>query len=164
MMNAPNVPGGASGFMSGTSPTHFVPSHLMLTRVGSHGWPLASAPARLYMMRRFAGHENAQLWYMPRPVGSAVLLRCALFPASVNTPECSQLPHSVVPSSCNCPNPSSCWPAVFKTLVGSFGSLMSASALPLISFSTSPRSGLTGLLYGHVTFKTASGTTPPSLR
>src|SRR6202158_3673305 len=99
MMKGPEVSGGASGLISGTSPTHLVPSHLMLTRVGSHGCPFASAPARLYMMRRLAGQEKPQLWNMPRAVGSALVRRCALFPASVYTPECSQLPHIVDPSS-----------------------------------------------------------------
>src|ERR1044072_510442 len=99
MMNAPNVPGGASGFMSGTSPTHALPFHLIPTRVGSHGLPFASADARLYMTRLLAGHEKPQLWNMPRPVGSALLRRWALLPASLETPECSQLPHIVEPSS-----------------------------------------------------------------
>src|SRR5437764_9068952 len=125
MMNAPYWPGGESGLMSGTSPTHFSPFQTMPGRVGSHGFPSASADARLYMMRRLAGHENAQLWYMPRPVGSAVERRCALLPASVKTPECSQLPHIVEPSSCSWPKPSTCWPAVFSVFVLSLGSGMS---------------------------------------
>ena len=83
MMNAPYWPGGESGGKSGTSPTHFVPFHAMPGRVGSQGLPFASAEARLYMMRRLAGHENVQLGYMPRPVGSSVPLRAALLPASV---------------------------------------------------------------------------------
>ncbi len=78
MMNAPNSPGGASGFMSGTSPTHFSPFHLMPARVGSQGLPSASAEARLYMTRRLAGQEKAQLWYMPSPVGSSVGAAAAL--------------------------------------------------------------------------------------
>src|SRR5512132_2940031 len=148
--------------MSGTSPTHFSPFHTMPGRLGSHGLPAASADARLYMTRRLAGHENAQLWNMPSPVGSAVLRRCALLPASVNTPECSQFPHIVVPSSRHSPNPASCWPAGRTTLVGSLGSGRSASALPLISLSTSLRSGLVGLAYAHDTFSTGSGNLPPS--
>ena len=84
MMNAPNSPGGESGLMSGTSPTHFSPFHLMPARVGSQGLPSASAEARLYMTRRLAGQEKAQLWNIPRPVGSAVVRGAAsLFPASV---------------------------------------------------------------------------------
>src|SRR3989442_10910507 len=142
MMKAPYCPGGESGLMSGTSPTHFSPFQTMPGRDGSHGLPSASAEARLYMMRRFAGHENAQLWNMPSPVGSALFRRCALLPASVYTPECSQLPHKVVPSSCSCPNPSSCCPAVLRILPSL--SLTSATALPLISLRTSARSGLIG--------------------
>jgi len=55
MMNAPNWPGGESGLMSGTSPTHFSPFQTMPGRDGSQGFPFASAEARLYMMRRLAG-------------------------------------------------------------------------------------------------------------
>src|SRR5437870_432082 len=102
MMKAPYCPGGESGLMSGTSPTHFSPFQTIPGRVGSQGLPSASAEARLYMMRRFAGQENAQLWNMPSPVGSALFLRCELFPDSVYTPECNQLPHMVDPSSWHC--------------------------------------------------------------
>src|SRR5258706_278877 len=70
MMKAPYWPGGESAGKSGTSPTHFVPSHAMPGRVGSHGLPCASAEARLYMMRRLAGHQNVQSGYMSQPVGS----------------------------------------------------------------------------------------------
>ena len=83
MMNAPNWPGGESGLMSGTSPTHFSPFQTIDARDGSHAFPSASAPARLYMMRRLAGQENAHWWYMPRPFGSALLRRCVMLPASV---------------------------------------------------------------------------------
>src|SRR5437867_10134180 len=148
--------------MSGTSPTHFSPFHQMPGRLGSQGLPSASAEARLYMIRRLAGQEKAQLWYIPRPLGSAVERRCALLPASVYTPEWSQLPHRVEPSSWSWPKPSSCWPAVFKTFVLSLGSGMSASAFPLISFKTSDRSGLIGLVYAQEAFKTGSGSAPPS--
>src|SRR5918912_4426185 len=142
MMNAPYSPGGESGLMSGTSPTHFSPFQTMEGRVGSHGLPCASAPARLYMMRRFAGHENAHSWNMPRPVGSTLLRRLAMLPADEYTPRCSQLPHMVEPSSWSCPKLSSCWPAALTTLPSL--SLMSAIALPLISLRTSSRSGLIG--------------------
>ena len=66
--------------MSGTSPTHFSPFQTMPGRFGSQALPSASADARLYMTRRLAGQEKVQLWYMPRPVGSAVERRCALLP------------------------------------------------------------------------------------
>src|SRR5436853_332840 len=59
MMKAPNCPGGESGFMSGTSPTHFSPFQTIPGRVGSQGFPSLSAEARLYMTRRFAGQEKA---------------------------------------------------------------------------------------------------------
>src|SRR5262249_17144357 len=94
--------------------------------------------------------------------GSAVLRRCALLPASVYTPECSQLPHIVVPSSRSCANPSTCCPAALMSLVGSLSSLRSASALPFISFSASPRSGLCGFEYDHARFRIGSGNVPPS--
>src|ERR1051326_2128392 len=97
--------------MSGTSPTHFSPFQTIPGRVGSHGFPSASAEARLYMMRRLAGHENPQLGYTPSPVGSAVERRAALLPASVYTPRWSQLPHIVDPSSWSWLKLSRCWPA-----------------------------------------------------
>src|SRR6185369_9101239 len=111
---------------------HFSPFHLMPTRVGSQGFPSASADARLYMTRRLAGHEKPQLWYIPRPLGSSTgLRRAAMLPASVKTPDISQLPHIVEPSSWSWPNPSSCWPAVLTGgFVLSFGSGMSESARP----------------------------------
>ena len=146
MMKAPYSPGGESGLMSGTSPTQSFPFQAMPGRVGSQGFPSASADARLYMMRRFAGHEKPQLWNMPRPVGSAVERRAALLPASVNTPTWSQLPHIVEPSSWSWPKFSICWPARRIVFVLSFGSGMSASALPLISFRTSVRSGAAGFV------------------
>src|SRR5262245_27528354 len=164
MMNAPKVPGGESGLMSGTSPTHRSPFQTMPARLGSQGLPWASADARLYMMRRLAGHENPQVWYMPSPVASAVARRCALLPASVYTPECSQLPHRVEPSSLSCAKPSTCWPAVLTTLVGSLSSWRSVIALPFISFKTSARSGLSGFAYGHDRLRIGSGRAPPSLR
>jgi len=82
-MKAPYWPGGELGAMSGTSPTHSFPFQTMPGRVGSQGLPCASAEARLYKMRRFAGQANAQFGYMPSPVGSSVPLRAALLPASV---------------------------------------------------------------------------------
>src|SRR5256885_11387712 len=144
MMKAPNCPGGESGLKSGTSPTHFSPFHTMLGRDGSQVFPSASAEARLYMMRRLAGHEKPHSWNMPRPVGSALLRRLALLPADEYTPVCSQLPHIVVPSSMICAKLSSCWPAAFTSLPSL--SLMSTRALPLMSLSTSSRSGLIGLV------------------
>src|SRR5690349_24637880 len=99
---------------------------------------------------------------MPRPVGSAVLRRCVLLPASVKHAECTQLPHIVVPSSRHSPNPDSCCPAGRMTLVGSLGSVTSESALPLISLSASLRSGTCGLAYAHDRLRIGSGNWPPS--
>src|SRR5205814_8730647 len=135
-----------SAVLTGLAPTQFSPFQTMWGRVGSHGLPSLSADALLYMIRRFAGLEKPQSWNMPSPIGSALLRRAARFPALVYTPEWSQLPHRVVPSSCSCPNPSSCSPFFLMILVGSLGSLMSSRALPLISFSTSARSGAYGLV------------------
>ncbi len=73
--------------MSGTSPTHFSPVQRTPERAGSQGLPSLSAEARLYITRRFAGQEKAQLWNMPSAVGSALERRCVLLPASVNEPE-----------------------------------------------------------------------------
>src|SRR5215469_16141857 len=160
MMNAPSCPGGLSTLKSGTSPTHFSPFHWMPARFGSHGFPAASAEARLYMTRRLAGQLNAHWWNIPSPSGSALFRRAELFPASVKTPECSQLPHIVLPSSRSCANPSSCSPAALSTLGGSLdfgslgGSVTSDNALPLISFSASPRSGLRLLVYFQSTLST----------
>ena len=47
---------------SGTSPTHVVPFQRIPGLVGSHGCPLASADARLYMTRRLSGHDQAHSW------------------------------------------------------------------------------------------------------
>src|SRR5207253_11325691 len=102
------------------------------------------APPPLHVALPISGQENAQPWNMPNPVGSALFLRAALFPASVYTPECSQLPHMVEPSSCSWAKPSSCCPAAL-TILPSL-SFTSVTALPLISLSTSARSGLMGLV------------------
>ena len=56
------------------------------------------------------------------------------------------VPQLVLPSSWSCANPSSCSPFFLMIFVGSFGSLMSSSALPLISLRTSPKSGEFGLV------------------
>lgn len=120
------------------------------------------------MTRRLAGQLNAHWWNIPSPSGSALFRRAELLPASVKTPECSQLPHIVLPSSFSCPNPSSCCPAVLRTFGGSLdlgsfgGSVRSVSAFPLISFNTSDKSGLALLVYDQETLSTCSGSAPPS--
>src|SRR5262249_58874948 len=87
MMNGFITPGLPSRAMSGTSkPAHLAPSHSMSLRDGSQALPLGSAEARLYMMRRLAGHENAQLENSPTSPGSLLSRRAMLFPASVKQP------------------------------------------------------------------------------
>ena len=164
MMKAPRCLGGESALMSGMSPTQRAPFHWMPTRCASHGLPSASADARLYMMRRLAGQLKAHWWNMPRPLGSALLRRWAMLPASVKTPECSQLPHIVEPSSRSSANPFTCWPAGRRIFVGSLSSWTSASAQPFISLSASPRSGLLGFEYDQDMLRIGSGSAPPSLR
>src|SRR5262249_60807772 len=95
MMNAPNSPGLESGLMSGTSPTHFSPFHLMPAREGSQGLPSLSAEARLYMTRRLAGHEKPQVWNIPRPLGSALDRRAGLFSGSLKHPPQGPVPPRV---------------------------------------------------------------------
>src|SRR5512146_651778 len=51
-----------------------------------------------------------------------------------------------------------------STLVLSFGSVRSASALPLYSIANSSGEGACGILYGQVRFRIGSGNAPPSLR
>src|ERR1700720_2310676 len=81
-------------------------------------------------------------------------------PASVHDPEEIQFPQGVVPSSFSQAKPGTCWPALMVVFV--FGSVMSASALPLSSFATSASDGLYGLVYANDAFKTGSGNLPPS--
>src|SRR5690349_1190877 len=93
-------PGGTSILKSGTSfPPHFLPFQEMSFRFGSHGLPLGSTEARLYMTRRFAGHEKAQFGVVPRPLGSLGSRRAIWLPFSVQHPAHSQLPLAVEPSS-----------------------------------------------------------------
>src|SRR5262249_59365393 len=96
MMNAPNSPGLESGLMSGTSPTHFSPFHLMPAREGSQGLPSLSAEARLYMTRRLAGHEKPQVWNIPRPLGAALDRRGAFLAAFLEDPPLEQVAAGVV--------------------------------------------------------------------
>src|ERR671918_522191 len=68
--------GGLVAAKSGTSyPTHFVPSHHTHFFRSLHGRPCRSADARLYMIRRLAGHAQPQLSWAPGcPGGSGVWL------------------------------------------------------------------------------------------
>src|SRR5437762_13410578 len=139
MMNGPMWSFGAeSTLKSGTScPAHLpVDSfHHTCRRAGSQGFPVGSQDARLYMTRRFAGQDQAQFGYTPRPDGSSVPRRCDIAPASVHEPLYSQLPQSVVPSSFSAAKPGSCCPALIVFPLA--GSTTSASARPLISFASS---------------------------
>src|SRR5207247_9517744 len=79
--------GAASSLMSGTSaPTHWVPFHSISLRFGSHGLPEGSHEARLYWMRRLAGHEKAQPVVLPNPRGSELSRRAIILPFSVQQP------------------------------------------------------------------------------
>src|SRR5262252_8404838 len=87
MMNGFITPGLPVTRMSGTSnPVQRSPFHSISLREGSHGLPAGSADARLYMMRRLAGHENAQLGNSPVSPGSSLFRRAIMLPASVKQP------------------------------------------------------------------------------
>src|SRR5215468_11458032 len=87
MMKGFTAVGLAVGAMSGTSkPAHFAPSHSISLRLSSQALPLRSAEARLYRMRRLAGHENAHCEYNPASPGSALFRRAIMLPASVKQP------------------------------------------------------------------------------
>src|SRR5256885_15266025 len=98
MMNAPNWPGGESGLMSGTSPTHFSPFHTMPGRDGSQGLPSASAEARLYMMRRLGRQGDAPSGDTPRPGGAALFARVGVFAVAAKIAGWGQLPHPGPPA------------------------------------------------------------------
>src|SRR5207253_9141025 len=91
MMNGPMWSLGLeSGLKSGTSlPTQdcLASSHQTCRREGSHGLPSRLQEARLYMTRRFMGHDQAQFGYMPKPEGSSVPHRSIIAPASVEEPQ-----------------------------------------------------------------------------
>src|SRR6185312_7909388 len=79
-----------SALKSGTSlPTHFCAAsfHQTCLRVGSQGLPLRSQEARLYITRRFIGHDQPQLGWMPSPDGSELSRRCVFEPASGQEPQ-----------------------------------------------------------------------------
>src|SRR5262245_10344433 len=102
-MNGPTPSAGAaSGLMSGTStPAHFWPFQAMSLRLESQGLPEASHDARLYRIRRLAGHANAHPRVLPRPLGSELSRRAIMLPLLLHAPEKIQQPHAVVPSSCS---------------------------------------------------------------
>src|SRR5690349_663881 len=97
---------------------------------------------------------------MPRPDGSSVPRRCICAPASVHEPEYNQLPQAVVPSSFSQAKPGSCCPALIVT-PGCVSSVISASALPLISLATSASDGFSGVVYDQLRLFIGSGNLPP---
>ena len=114
--------GGSSTLKSGMSaPVHALPFHAISLRVGSNGLPLTSHEARLYRMRRFAGHAHAQFSVWPMPVGSELSRRPIWLPACVHAPQKIQQPLAVLPSSRNCAKLASCSPFLASTLVLSVG-------------------------------------------
>src|SRR5206468_6207730 len=79
--------GAESALKSGTSaPAHLTPSQPISLRFGSHGLPDGSHEARLYWMRRLAGHEKAQPVVLPNPLGSELSRRAIILPFSVQQP------------------------------------------------------------------------------
>src|SRR5258708_9599624 len=144
-----------------SAPVQALPFHAISVRGGPNGLPLRSHDARLYRMRRFAGQAHAQPSVWPMPVGSELSRRPIWLPACVHAPQKIQHPLDVVPSSFSCAKPDSWSPFFRSTFVGSFGSVTSASALPLYSIAISSGVGLSGLAYGHVRFTIGSGYLPP---
>src|SRR6202011_5223289 len=117
--------------------------------------------ARLYMTRRLAGQAKAQLMVWPIPLGSELSRRAIRLPVGPHAPQKIQQPLAVLPSSRNSAKPASCSPALRVTLVGSFGSTRSFSALPEYSRASSSGLGLLGCAYGHDRFTIGSGKAPP---
>ncbi|MNR35641.1 hypothetical protein D3C85_1535030 [compost metagenome] len=136
--------GPASALKSGLSaPAHFSPFQAISLRLASHGWPAGSQLARLYRMRRLAGQAQAQPRVLPRPL-SLLSRRAIWLPACVQQPAKIQQALLVLPSSCSTAKPGICSPFFTSTLVGSAGSIRSASALPLISLASSSGEGAAG--------------------
>src|SRR5947209_3226297 len=108
------------------------------------------------MTRRLAGQLNVHSGYLPRPLGSALFRRCVRLPASVYMPMCSQSPESVEPSARRSRNFPTCWPALSTMVFGSFSSLRSSMAQPLISLQSSTCEGLDGFEYNHFSLETAA--------
>src|SRR6476646_8049921 len=108
MMNGPMpLAGSSSSLKSGTS-APFQPTSL---RAGFHGLPLGSHDARLYITRRFAGHDHAQFRVWPMPVGSELSRRAMLLTVGLQLPANSQQPQAVLPSSRSSAKPAICSPA-----------------------------------------------------
>src|SRR5437868_826705 len=157
--------GSSSSLKSGVSaPLQPVPFQAMSLRAGFHGLPLGSHEARLYITRRFAGHDHAQFRVWPMPVGSELSRRAMRLPVGPQQPAKIQQPQAVLPSSRSSPKPAICSPALRMTFAASLGSVTSLSALPLYSFASSSGVGLLGRIYGQASLTTGSGNVPPSFR
>src|SRR5271167_1303148 len=164
MMNGPMpFAGSSSALKSGTSaPAQALPFQPISLREGSKGLPATSHEARLYITRRLAGHDQAQLRVWPMPVGSELSRLAMRLPAGDQAPQKIQQPLAVEPSSLSSANPASCSPALRTILVGSLGSARSASALPEYSFASSSGVGAAGCTYGQDSLTIGSGNAPPS--
>src|SRR5260370_37952634 len=84
-----------SALKSGTRlPTHFPAAsfHQICLRAESHGLPLTSQEARLYITRRFIGHDQAQFGEITMPERSAVPRRLLLVPESGQLAQYRPLP------------------------------------------------------------------------
>src|SRR5207248_1547168 len=89
MMNGP-IPseGSSSTLKSGMSePVQAEPFQAISLRPGLNGLPLGSQEARLYITRRLAGHDHAQLTVWPIPVGSELSRRAIRLPAGPHAPQ-----------------------------------------------------------------------------
>src|SRR3982751_330666 len=85
--------GSSSSLKSGTSaPLQAVPFQATSLRAGFHGLPVGSHEARLYITRRFAGHDQAQFSVWPMPVGSELSRRAMRLPVGPQQPAKIQQP------------------------------------------------------------------------
>ncbi|MNV51124.1 hypothetical protein D3C71_1431630 [compost metagenome] len=147
MMNGPMPPAGfSSPLKSGMSaPAQILPFQPINLRRGSKGLPATSQDARLYRMRRLAGHAQAQFRVWPMPVGSLLSRRAIRLPPGPQAPAKIQQPLAVEPSSRSSAKPANCSPPLRVTLVGSLGSTRSTSARPEYSLANSSAVGFCGL-------------------
>src|SRR2546430_16726956 len=103
----------------------------MSLRCGLNGLPLGSQEARLYITRRFAGHDQPQFRVWPMPVGSELSRRAIRLPAGAQAPPEIQQPLSVLPSSRSSAKPPRCSPALPVTCLGGLGSVGPLRAPPV---------------------------------
>src|SRR2546430_17731057 len=105
--------GAESALKSGTSaPAHLTPSQPISLRFGSHGLPDGSHEARLYWMRRVAGHGEGPVRGVAKPPWAGMLrrgLRVAFFhPAPGKNPQAP----AGLPSSLRCAEPANLLPGL----------------------------------------------------